>query len=72
MQSKKMLACQLLNYSDNKQYIQSNQIHVEVHDYLPSLSYPKCHISPSTTLYDKSEATFHCMVGESSVSLSYY
>ena len=57
-------------YSNYEPYWQYSQISVEVHDYLPSLSFPKCHISPSNTLNDKSDATFTCTAGESSSSLN--
>ena len=60
--------CQLDDYITNNK--QSGQISVQVRDYLPSLSFPKCLISPSTTLYDKSDAIFKCMAGESSASLN--
>ena len=60
--------CQLDDYTTNNK--RSGQISVQVGNYLPSLSYPKCHVSPSTTIYDKSDTTFNCTVGESTSSLN--
>ena len=59
--------CQLDSYSTNNG--ETYQISVQVHNYLPPLSYPKCHIS-SSILYDESNVTFNCSVGESSASLN--
>ena len=58
--------CQKEYYSDGKLILTSEKVFVPVNYYLPSLSYPKCQISPSLTLFDNSYATFNCTTGESS------
>ena len=64
--------CQVEFYSNSKFIQRKSKVFVPVQDYLPSLSYPKCLISPSLTLFDNSYAIFSCTTGakSSSVSLS--
>ena len=56
--------------SGNQPYRQREKIYVDDFHYLPSLTYPQCHVGPSTTLNDASTATFNCRAGESYVSLN--
>ena len=48
----------------------SDKIYVDEFHYLPPLTYPKCHVGPSTTLNDASTAAFNCTAGKSSASLN--
>ncbi|XP_072020793.1 uncharacterized protein [Amphiura filiformis] len=46
-----------------------DSIEVALSQYLPPLHHPVCSIQPSTTLFDSSDVTFHCLVGESNPSV---
>ena len=58
--------CQVEFYSNSNFIQRRNKVFVPVNYYLPSLSYPKCQISPSLTLFDNNYAIFSCATGESS------